>query len=292
MKANSKRKRAVAPDFGGEQGVSELIQSAERFIGQNKYEQALKQINIAQSLDPGNKYLQAIIYRIQALQTEFQSGKQHVGVEHHDSRYLSLTIGNEFPSGFKEAHPTVDIQHEIRHLTSVAENFLEKGATERAFDSLMKAYLLDPVSPYVIACEKTVLPAWSNAHQSAQLSDMAPVSTSAVSPKDGLINQTESIRVTSQNKLHEDPSPKQSTPSTNGAASTPTPEERLELLKRQKNLERQDRERAILKESAKKAKGFGEEDLGLIVDIPASRSSKPKVESGLFAKLKRGKFLS
>lgn len=82
-------------------------------------------------------------------------------------RYLSITVGTEFKTGVKTtddkvAEPSSQLQTRIRRLTNAAEGFLENGALKNAFESLMKAYLLDPMSPYVIACEKTVLPAWEN----------------------------------------------------------------------------------------------------------------------------------
>lgn len=286
VKGTSKRKRGVTPDFGGEQGVSQLIHSAERFIGLNKYDQALAQISIAQSLDPGNKYLQAIVYRIQGLRAEFQNKQPGADTGFSDGRYLSPTIGNEFPTGIKESLPTPEIQHEIRHLTSVAESFLDKGSPERAFDSLMKAYLLDPVSPYVIACEKAVLPAWTKVKQS-QRNASAPVSSDTPMQAQSLKMDSESMIMTNHEKKPEQPLPE----STNGASSPLSPEQRLELLKRQKLHERQERERAILREPAKKAGGFGEDELGLSLGIPPSTAAKPKEETGLFGKLKRGKFL-
>ena len=48
----------------------------------------------------------------------------------------------------------------VRELTDAAGTLLNRGLSESAFETLMNAYLLDPVSPDVLACEKRVLPAW------------------------------------------------------------------------------------------------------------------------------------
>jgi hypothetical protein len=152
--------------------VSDFMRSAERFIASGKFSLALDQLANAQSLDPGNMYIPAILARIQALQEgrlSGQSGLESMG-DQQNARYLSVTVGNEFQGGIKgplddlQSLPR-DTQTRIRALTSVAENFLENGLFKNAFDSLMKAYLLDPMSPYVIACEKTVLPAWERARK-------------------------------------------------------------------------------------------------------------------------------
>ena len=62
------------------------------------------------------------------------------------------TEGNGLSPQEKEAR--------ILQLTSAAKQLLKLGLNDPAFDSLMKAYLIDPMSPHVIACEKAVLPTW------------------------------------------------------------------------------------------------------------------------------------
>lgn len=154
--------------------VSDLIRSAEKFIASGKFSLATDQLTNAQLLDPDNMYIPAILARIQVLQQgglPGQSGLQST-TDPQNGRYLAVTVGNEFQSGIRgpldsRQSPAKDLQTRIRALTSVAENFLENGLCKNAFDSLMKAYLLDPMSPYVIACEKTILPAWERARKGA-----------------------------------------------------------------------------------------------------------------------------
>ena len=151
-------------------GATELIRSAERFIASGKLALAQEQLSVAQVLDPDNRYIPAILDRIKFLQQPQHSATPGLDKLPQESvtdtqRYLSLTVGTAFKSGVKgkDDQPTElpsQLQQRIRRLTNAAENFLESGALKNAFESLMKAYLLDPMSPYVIACERTVLPEW------------------------------------------------------------------------------------------------------------------------------------
>jgi hypothetical protein len=58
-----------------------------------------------------------------------------------------------------------EIRARIFQYTTTAQILLKQGLSEPAFDALMKAYLLDPVNPDVIACEKSVLPVWENSRR-------------------------------------------------------------------------------------------------------------------------------
>jgi hypothetical protein len=75
---------------------------------------------------------------------------------------LSVTIGNDFGKPATTGAPLTPQNAEARivRLTSNAQNYLKRGQSALAFDTLMEAYLLDPVHPLVISCEKAVLPAW------------------------------------------------------------------------------------------------------------------------------------
>ena len=156
--------------------ASELIRSAERFIASGKLALAKEQLSSALGIDPNNSYISAILERLDVLETRAAADApavQHFNSlqDQKDTRYLSLTVGPEFRNGVRssEDEPLLsagEIQNRIRRLTSAAENFLENGAYKNAFDSLMKAYLLDPLSPFVLACEKTVLPVWERARAS------------------------------------------------------------------------------------------------------------------------------
>jgi hypothetical protein len=156
--------------------ASELIRSAEKFIASGKLALAKEQLSVAQALDPNNSYIPAILDRLDVLETRVIADAPSAQ-DQRGKRYLSVTVGSEFRNGIRPfgSEPQVsakEIQNRIRRLTSAAENFLENGAYKNAFESLMKAYLLDPLSPFVIACEQTVLPAWERARAGKGSSDV------------------------------------------------------------------------------------------------------------------------
>lgn len=170
----AKKENGSQPEPGWTNGTrldkapaSELIRSAEKFIASGKLALAKEQLSIAQALDPNNSYIPAILDRLDVLESKVMANAPSMQ-DQGGKRYLSVTVGSEFrngirPFGIEPQATAKEIQNRIRRLTSAAENFLENGAYKNAFESLMKAYLLDPLSPFVIACERTVLPAWERA---------------------------------------------------------------------------------------------------------------------------------
>ena len=156
--------------------TGQLIRTAEKLIAAGKYQNALDQLFIAQQRDPNNIYIEAIISRTKNLLTgkapeppaPAEKPKHASAKQKH--RYLSVTVGAEFKDGIKGGQDTAaiesgELQSRIRFLIKAAENFLEQGSYNNAFESLMKAYLLDPGNPYVVACEKMVLPVWELARK-------------------------------------------------------------------------------------------------------------------------------
>ena len=251
--------------------IAQLIRSAERFIAQEKYSIAREQLGVARTLDPRNSYIDAILERISHLETGI-AGHIPDGENDPPHRYLTVSVGPEFASGVRSAaeEPQLsqaELQSRIRQLTTVAEKFLDKGSLDNAFDSLMKAYLLDPVSPYVLSCEKAVLPAWQGAHEQA--------GSLPSSYHEGVAMRKFFVQG-------------ETTPP--GAAPIPPEqEERLEALKLQKEMERREHDRALWREASRPSKVFGEKNKP---DSPSGADSgTPAADEGLFAKLKRGKFL-
>lgn len=147
--------------------VSDIIRSAERFLSEGRYDVALEQLNQARGLDPSNQYIDAIIVRAQNLRATRISPTQGRDPALEGSRYLSVTVGKEFGGGIRpdEGGSAEQIRLQIRQLTDTATVLLDRGLSENAFEALMKAYLLDPMNPDVIACESRVLPAREKAHQ-------------------------------------------------------------------------------------------------------------------------------
>jgi hypothetical protein len=99
----------------------------------------------------------------------------NMGNTSRNKKPLSVTIGPEFGKIGAAVAPAKDLQLQVSRLTGAAEQYLKKGQSALAFDSLMEAYLLDPLNPLVLSCEKDVLPAWE-AFRSKQASAMVPPS--------------------------------------------------------------------------------------------------------------------
>lgn len=245
-----------------DQSITHLIRSAERYISQQKFELARNQLDVARQLAPRNSYIGAIIERLSELETV---------VSRPAATSLSPTIDPKSPAGFvttERPAETHEIQTRVRQLTSAAERALEEGSVENAFNSLMKAYLLDPVSPFVLSCEKTLLPIWESAH---------PSSPSHAAEEDSMTS-----RHLSQQRFTDQLSPSA------GASLDPEQAQRIEVLKRQKEAERAERERALWREAsrpptvASSAPG---------PRVPPSDEEREDVRS-LFTKIKLGKFLA
>ena len=244
-----------------DQSIAQLIGSAERFIGQQKFELARNQLEVARQLDPRNSYIGAIVDRLAELET---IPKRQAPIS------LTPTIDPQSVTGMRESTAWVNplqIQAQVRHLTSVAEKYLDEGSVENAFDTLMKAYLLDPVSPYVLSCEKTLLPAWENAHPS----------------------------IPSHAAEGESMNSRRSVPGQFTAEGAPPPaaeldaeqQQRIETLKNRKELERQEREHALWREASRPS---------IVLNRPGADAPQPEdpgtqQPDGLFTKLKLGKFL-
>jgi tetratricopeptide (TPR) repeat protein len=268
-------------------GASHLIRSAEKLASSGRYDFAIEQLAVAQRLDPGNRYIQAIMDRIRAVQT--QDGKSTFNVVTEGSTPLSVTVDPRFTNGIRsqeddQSLTPQDIPTKIRFLTNMAEQYLESGSSERAFDSLMKAYLLDPSSPYVIASEKAILPAWEtsrsqmnmlNANRSLDLSNNISNKESQTMAQ----TNTNGINNITPRSFQQEP---------------PSADERLrmEMLTQQKEQERLEKERSEWRDASRPFKIFGEDDAmnESTPQEPAPERPKPQT-SGLFSKLRLGKFL-
>jgi hypothetical protein len=265
-------------------GVIQLIQAAEKYIAKRRYKLALEQLSVAQKLEPTNNYIQAIIDRVNDIRHTSQS----------DSHALSITVGTEFKDGVRTSEDETsltpkDLEGQIRHLTTVAENFLEKRSYENAFDTLMKAYLLDPMSPYVIACEKTVLPAWKHVRKKKNTKRHSDNLTGIPTPFSSIAT-TERILMSDSQSDGFDGKIKPKVSFAGNPSARKQQEQRLEFLKQQKELERKEKERSLWSQASKPPKLSGAEDTHL---PEAGKHSEPKPTKleGLFSKLRRGKFL-
>ena len=198
----------------------EIIRVAEKHIEAREFDLAMQKLSMAQRIEPDNIYITAIVERIHRLASESSSG----------GRFLALTVGNEFEDGIKPENerirPAEDVDAQIRKLTNKATELIRRGAYETAFDSLMNAYFLDPVSPTLMETEKTLLPAIEMMRRqkagregSQRMNGLATLPPSSRKPE--------------------------------GMALSTQDSQRLEELKRQKEAERMERERAMWREASR-----------------------------------------
>jgi hypothetical protein len=96
-----------------------------------------------------------------------------IGNPGRDKKPLSVTIDQDFGRVGGKGPVGPNVQSQIIRLTGAAEQYLKRGQSALAFDSLMEAYLLDPLNPLVLSCEKDVLPAWE-AFRNKQTSSTIP----------------------------------------------------------------------------------------------------------------------
>jgi tetratricopeptide (TPR) repeat protein len=132
-------------------GVSQYVRTAEQLLNAGKYAMALEALSVAQELEPHNASVRDILDRALTLQAQTSS------------RYLSVTVGNQFARGVRTPEDETalspqEIRARIQYLVEIADVFLDRGMTESALDSLMRAYLLDPLAPEVISSEQRILP--------------------------------------------------------------------------------------------------------------------------------------
>jgi hypothetical protein len=76
---------------------------------------------------------------------------------------LGITVGAHLappPTAKIGSSIYADTNAQINKLTNAAQQYLANGQSALAFDSLMEAYLIDPLDQRVISCEQAVLPAW------------------------------------------------------------------------------------------------------------------------------------
>ena len=261
-------------------GVSQFIRTAERHMANGKYVMALEQLSFAQALEPQNQYIQAIIERVRSLQqasgTTVAPAPAPVTA---GNRYLSVTVGKEFVSGIKDLQEDTltspqEVQSRVRELTDTAQILLNRGLNESAFDALMKAYLLDPLSPEVLSCEKRVIPAWELARKQGTSVPVREQSAGVSSP----------VSDPPSGRHRESPSQRMS-------ASPATDVQRIEALKEQKEAERRERERALWREASSLPKTM-EKTVQLSPELPSvPEETEEKKERGLFSLLRRKRSL-
>ncbi len=241
-------------------GVTEFIRAAESFVQAGKYTAALEQLARAHRIEPGNKYILAITERVEELKRNPPAPKRIIQDDPFSSgldsgRYLSITVGNEFEDGIRRETPPVPQSAPfdlIKELTDIARGLASLGHVESAFDALMRAYLIDPMSPEVISCEATVLPLWNQSHTIAASPTVTISDIPAPAPE---IEVSVVPELATPNVQTEPPASKPipsitKPPSSKRPRSPQDESQRLEFLKQQKELERLERERAAYREAS------------------------------------------
>ncbi len=180
-----------------------------------------------------------------------------------------------------------DLQARIRQLTIAATRLFERGSYDTAFDSLMKAYILDPASPHVLACERTLLPALELMRKRGLLEEQQ-----SDYPRPENLQRARS-RVNKMESMAASPPAGTATPSPSSTSPAPPgtgQQQRLEELKKQIELARREKERAMWREASKPPKlidtntGTQEES-----ERRSSTPEVPKPPRGFFLKLRQGK---
>lgn len=228
------------PGFHSSSGVSQFIRNAERLLAEEKFSSAMDQLIVAQQLDPDNQYIRAIMERVVALQSKKSTSPQ---------RPLGITIDKN-----TEPVPS-DLQGVVKQLTDTAVRYQQDGQLETAFNTLMKAYLLDPTSPHVLSAEENVLPAW-------ELLRKKNVKMEPVTPRPAPIHQ-------------ESPT----------IQLDPLSVQRLQQLREQKDQERRERERTLWREASNPPKMLDAEKSA--AQPEAGNEPGAADEHGIFSRLRK-----
>ncbi len=246
--------------------VGEIIRRAERSIASQEYTLAQDLLAEAWRLDPGNAYIPAIVERVQILQgmaSEFAAQINGSGTQP-----LSVTVGKEFPGGFKEAGEADVARGKIQRLLTVATTLLERGSYQAAHESIVKAVGLDSEDPEVQALKAKILPLYEASMMRRSAGISGPTRTS---DSGGVAASMAGYLLAEELKAQ------QAALEQNGNF-LPTYEDRLEALRRQREAERIAGERALWSQTATKRNPSGQ-----------SPPSAPPHKSGFISTLLRNK---
>ncbi len=213
--------------------VAEIIRRAEKSIAGQEYKLAQDLLAEAWRLDPGNPYIPAIVERVQILQgmaSEFASQLNRSG-----NQQLSVSVGKEFPGGIKQAEGADLPRGKIQRFLTVATTLLERGSYQSAYESIIKAEELDAQDPDVQALKAKVLPLY----EASMTRRSAGISGPARHGDSGGVAASMAGRLLAEELKAQQEALQQK------GNFLPTFEDRLEVLRRQKEAERLARERAL-----------------------------------------------
>lgn len=142
----------AAPGFSN--GISGLIRQAEQLIESGNATEALKVLTDARTKDPGNKYIEAIMQRALSAAPQ-QENPESDG----ESGSVKASSGVSVSTPDAAVPQPDDTALQVKRFINVARNLYQRGSYEPAFETLMKAYLLDPLSEDVMKAEQAIVPA-------------------------------------------------------------------------------------------------------------------------------------
>ncbi|MER3523410.1 MAG: hypothetical protein C4326_04915 [Ignavibacteria bacterium] len=139
--------------------IIQLISAAEQAIEEQRYDAAMELLAAAEQIEPNNKSIQMTKELVASLRVE--RPKRALLRKFFSTATSSRTHES---AGRDQPAQLAGVQRRVRILTDSADYFFSRGAVDKAFELLMRAYLLDPLAPEVLACEKRILPAWQRLH--------------------------------------------------------------------------------------------------------------------------------
>ena len=279
----------------------ENIRKAEHLIAAGEYELALQRLVEAQDIDPQNRYLPVLIQRVENLRNATAHGIRAVTTAEHVAETFNEAATTSIPrlavaspsAPNAEQPPESDhaIEARVKRLTVVATNLFERGSYEPAFQTLVKAFLLAPTSSYVVECQKTLQPAIELLKKRGTIVGLEVGHGGShnrnESPNTVVLGGIGSSRYDASGSR---PLPQQPSPIAEELAMMR--ESRLEILKRQKECERSERERAIWRQASGPLRVYGQriEEVHEKSETTQLKESV-KRQTGFFTKLRQGKFL-
>jgi len=283
--------------------VRDSIRQAEKSISAGEYLKALEHLQDVRNAEPANKYIPAIIERVELLLKESRQTvaqlQQFVDARkpgNGSGRSMVLSMRCEFYGEDKSndnARASLspkDIEARVRQLTMVANSLFDRGSYEAALDALRKAYYLDPENRSVVECEGILRPAFEQLRNRATSRGVA-VPLRAMANPDASPTVSEYLEKTQ-------PARERVVPMAvfqrldNKKPDAQRQPERIEVLKHQRDLQRREREQEMWRE-ASKAPARQKRSAGKPADKRENESEDPSGRpEGFFAKLKQGKLLS
>jgi len=243
---------------GGGSSVAEIIKKAEKQIAAGDLGRARTLLENAQKTEPHNEYINAILERVVFLEArEEEPPAQNApgaAIEHE------IAIAQVAEQMVQED----EVQIQVKRLTKMAHDQFEHGSYDSAFDSLMNAFILDPLSKEVAQAESVIVPAIE------------------LMKKRGTLSVTsDENRPTTTQILQRGLSP-------NGPISS-DPVSRLDQLKQQKEQERLMREREMWrKASGAPRMADADDDPISAADAQLVPPTPQKHRDGLFSRLRGG----